>query len=342
MPLKDDYLRDPRQFLWKWVVRMPGGMGDGGATPMRGGDFMPTRKVIDPQQDLEATIRIGYDIAAAPVQVAWHEVRPGELKLVVQGTPNAANYAGHIPGTEWFDAYILPWNQGCSARMQLPAVTTTRCFFTAEMNGCCFSVGGQPNSPVTAHFNVGDIASPALREKEWQTMLTRTAQGQPMQNQMTVLRKWDVTAPTQSPRGFNNLRFGTAGPYQASATEQTHAAETFGRDLAALNLKIRTNSPPPLMDLKVSTMGIRDTTGNWSFFYQRNLFVQSPNVVPKLGKTGGVVKFFGQDNRVDQRVERYIPIGGSQYLILWPNGPGRMIVPPVQDDDGPDMAGLFG
>jgi hypothetical protein len=316
---------------------MPGGSGDGGGTPARGGDFMPTWVLVDPDRDYRARLNVGYQITANPVTVAWHEVRQGELKLIVQGSNLAGTLT--IPANEWFQAYLLPWNQGCSARMQLPVATgACRAFFTAEMNGCCFMVSGQHRQPVVTHFNVGDIRDPAAREKAWQTMMARSAKGQ-QTDSMAVLRKWDVAPVPQQAKGFGGLQFQSA-QYQSSNTESTQAIADFERYLEHQNKKL-VGGGAPILDIRVSTFGVGDAgTGNWQFVYQRNLFAKGPQVKTKLGKTGGLKKFFGRDRRQVESVEKYIRIGGSQYVVLWPAGTGRLNIPPAPND-GDIFAGLF-
>lgn len=334
MSLKQEYLSQTDQFLNRYAARMPGSGGDGGATPARGGDFLPVQGV-DHMGDAK-TFMAGYDIAPKPVEVAWHQVHPAEVKLLVRGTPTAAQYPG-VPDDEWFEAYVLPWNQGCSARLKIPRATGVNAFFTAEMNGCCFVVGGSETDPWTAHFNVGDVSNAVNREAKWKSMLGETMKGARFTN-IAALRKWDTPGAVAAPGRLDRL--GASAPrYQATATEQTDAATAVEREFTAANKK--NVGAAPITDLKVATMGLRDpATGRWRFFYQRSVFTQVASVKKKLGRAGGLIKLLNLDKRRAESVNRYMLIDGSQNVALWPNGPGRVNVPVVDDNDL-DLGGFF-
>ncbi len=335
MPLKDDYFRDPPAFLRRYATRMPGSGHDGGATPPRAGDFMPIQGVDHMGQP--KTFKTGYDIGADPVTVAWHVPNTGvnEVKLLIRGAPMNAGGQDQVPSDAWFEAYFLPWNQGCAARLKIPSATRVNAFFTAEMNGCCFVVGGSEQGPWTAHLNVAD---PAAREAKWRQMTGDTMKGARFTNTV-ALRKW--APPAVGAGKLGRLAGGTPGYQKTDAEVQTGETQ-LGATLTAQNKKITGGAP--IFDLKVSTMGVRDpTTGRWSFFYQRNLYVQARGVKKRLGRFGGLKKFFHLDNRgAGETLDRYLSIAGSEYRPLWPTGPGRLVLPaaPPHDDDL-DLAGVF-
>jgi hypothetical protein len=337
--LKNEYFSATKTFLEHYATRMPGSGGDGGAIPGRGGDFLPTS--MDVGEAAPRTFKVGYNIKPEPRIVAWHLVHPAEVRLLVKGTHAASQYTG-IADDEWFEAYFLPWNQGCTARLKIPRATSVNAFFTAEMNGCSFVVGGTEFEPWTAHVNVGDIRNNAQREQRWQEMVKATATGARFTN-MAALRKWGV--PTGAPGGpappsrFTSVA-QNAPVYEPSAAEDSTAVAAMKDELKGVNKKI--TGAAPITDLKVSLMGLRDGSGRWSFFYQRNLFVQAIDVKRRLGRAGGLIKLLGMDKRKTESLSRYMLIKGSEYVSFWPDGSGRVVVPATGPADSDlDLGGLF-
>lgn len=351
MPLSTDFLNNPQTFCQHHAIQMPGTTMEDATLPTIGrahgawtneGNFyaVPTPLV----GGAVVNCNMGYDKAAVAVNVCWIALPNNEIRLFVQGSADQTNWANAHPGAfnDWFQAYFLPWGGGKIARMVLPAqgpavANPVRAFFTAEMNGCSFVVGGSKSSPVVAHYNVANPNNNLTqnqKDQEQNAMVKATLNpggGVPnVANKRVAALRW--VAPTYA--GDNTTGAAIASnqvtPYEALGTEVNSLRNNIATQLAAANRKFDPNvaNATGLMEnIRVAMMGVLDpATRHWTFFYQRN-FASRVDYKDKLGKRGGLIKFLGRDTRATQVQMRRDLIAGWEYTELWPNGPGVARMP---------------
>lgn len=328
MPLSTGFLADPRAFCQKWVIKMPGDQQQGAGLQNANAAFLPEFAA----KQMGHKLYVGYNIAAAPVDVCWHEYEPGHLQLVVRNSQQHLLMTGPAL-TDWFEAFVLPWGIGKAARMELPdqtaAANKVRAFFTAEMNGCAFLAVGNPVSPVVAHMNVNAqtfLTQPA-KDAELDRMVTSTlklARGGPnVGNTTGAVLHWkqpaNIAAPTLGPRLARRGTTYADGGNEIANFDQQLAANTAAEDRKYYNV--------PTTDIRLSTMGVMDPgTNRWQFFYQRN-FCTSYATIKKLGPILGAAKNLVGDWRAPRRAVYYEHIPGTEYLLIWPVGAGIVDIP---------------
>jgi hypothetical protein len=328
MPLSADFFADPRAFCQLWVIRMPGDQAGGVGIQNLHATFLNDSRA----KQQGATMNVGYNIAAAPTDVCWHEYFPGRLELVVRNS--AQHNLMTAPLNDWFEAFLLPWGAGKVTRMELPnqpaaAPNKVRAFFTAEMNGCAFLVAGNSKSPVVAHLNVNamNFATAQAKEAELDRMVTsavKLSRGGPNIGGKTgAVLHWkpSTTNPAAPTLGTTLARRG--GTYGDSGAEITSFDQVLTADTAAQERKFYT---APTTDIRIATMGVMNPTDSrWQFFYQRN-YCTNFSTVKKIGNLGVVKDVFG-DWRTPRRENYYARLTGSEYILIWPVGAGVVPIP---------------
>jgi len=278
---------------------------------------------------------VGYNIAAAAVNVAWHEYATGHLEIVVQNSVRHNDLVIRgVVFNDWFSAYVLPWGIGKVARMEIPnqsaiaAANKVRAFFTAEMNGCAFLAAGDSRAPVLAHLNVNAITfnTQAGKETELERMVTsalKTTRGGPnIANKTGAVVHWKQ--PATAAAATTGVRLAKrGGVYADGGNEIANFDLALTQKVAAEGRKFYY---PPTTDIRLATMGVMDAGNNrWQFFYQRN-FCTTFATVKKIGAMG-VVKNIVGDWRNPRRENYYARIVGNEYILVWPIGAGIVNIP---------------
>ncbi|HZD04767.1 MAG TPA: hypothetical protein VE173_07610, partial [Longimicrobiales bacterium] len=241
------------------------------------------------------------------------------------------------------------WGRGKVGRMEIPnqagVANPVRAFFTAEMNGCTFLVGGDPMSPVVSHFNVNNPeVGPGLTQQQkddvmasMATAVLRAKRGGPNIGGQTgtVLRWVDPAVAGGHTMGEQLSKSGVR--YQRTAAEDAAAETQIRTQLAAQRHKLTPfvagGGDQPIFDTRIATMGVMDAANHrWQFFYQRTLYVSYYHI-RRLGRWGGLIKVLGRDHRQREAVQTYLHIPGSEYNDLWPVGHGIMNIPAHGDPD---------
>jgi hypothetical protein len=331
MPLSTDFLTDPRTFCQTWVIKMPGDQAGGVGLQNEHATFLPEFTA----KQMGHKFHVGYNIAAAGVEVCWHQYAQGCLELVVRNSQYHLLLNGP-PLTDWFRAYVLPWGIGKVARMELPDQTAVaggnkvRAFFTAEMNGCAFLAAGNPISPVVAHLNVNAITftTQPAKDAELDRMVTsalKLTRGGPNIGGLTggVLH-WKQPANAAAPAPTLGTRLARGGGvYADTGAEAANFNQNITANTAAQGRKFYN---APTTDIRLATMGVMNPGDNrWQFFYQRN-FCTSFATIKKIGALGVVKNVFG-DWRAPLHENYYARIPGNEYILIWPIGAGIVNVP---------------
>ena len=347
MPLSTDFLNNPQNFCQHHAIRMAGSTNEAAKLPdptfalgawNNAGSYYPVAA------GGAGNVNLGYDVAANAVNVCWIDVGDNQVRLFIQGSNDQLVAAGN--GTvfaDWFPAYFLPWGAGKIGRMRLPAQPAAtvpvpvRAFFTAEMNGCSFVVGGSKKSPVVAHYNVANPTGALTQNQKDQTQIAMVKATLTPGGVVPNVGGKRVNALRWVPNTYNadattgaTIANNPMTPYDALGAEVTTVENNVRTGLLAHNQKPVPGPANPngiISNIRVAMMGVLDPgTRDWRFFYQRNFYTQT-NYKDKLGWTGGMQKKLGMDHRQVQTQVKHLLINGWEYTELWPNGPGVMRMP---------------
>jgi hypothetical protein len=274
--LNDDFMADPAAFLRANTIKLPGTLNDGGALSDTDANLPVTAteaarsapvQYWGPPMVAAAWVRdeygyaslllknsMSYKLAAwksgtAPQSGAFDGLKAA-LYLEAQGKGLAGGAAKRyvhehpqykhmkVDAGDWFSMYFLPW---CSGRVIYMDIGNGANYFaTAAMNGCSFTVSGNPIAPRVAHLNStvgglpGDQASIIAR---YGTRHAHFAAGQ----NVKVLAKYSPNAAIRH------------------KTYQLQPGETAALPVVA-------GAP---VDIRVYLIGVRSAVTGWRFFYQR-------------------------------------------------------------------------
>lgn len=182
--------------------------------------------------------------------------------------------------TDYIACWFLPWASNHVTKMTIPpkvppkpgsgpvaAATDPDIFFTAAINGCSVMVTGDPRTPTIAHGGTTDNRSNLSHEDAF-------AGGNAKLHWTTLFRQ------NQQGSGNNGPIYGIhKGDYVNTAQSGTTRAATmysdYFKNTPSNNMRVETVLP------KGAVFGLRDGTGNWSFYLQKSVSITFTKLVKK-------------------------------------------------------------
>jgi hypothetical protein len=301
------FFDDPKNFFERYSINLPGNpeeAGKIGQLELMRATFKPVERAKDAETATFAGTSANQsfhkfqqqpnsvNVSALAHNAAW-KVDEAEKRatLIVRKAAASVKYTeSDMAGMEWFLCLMLPWVENRVTAMKLRKETRADAFFTGQMNGCSFVVTGDPAEPFVSHINCNNADE---YEDKYRDILRHS--GEDTRNAKRIGREH----------------------YKLDASGVAAHEHSINERLAVQNRKL---ASPIITDTLCFVMG-RLVKGLWEFFYQR-VITQSYAHKERLGKTGGLVKFVGRDNREVQNTTVYRSI--SAYNKLWPDGSGRL------------------
>jgi hypothetical protein len=271
------------------------------------------RDVVDADPNVQDFLVVGGE---GRVRTAWLKTVKRTCMVTV------GPYDPSADDEDQFPIYYLPWEENRivrtklkrSRRVQLAA--EPRVFFTANLNGCMVSVEGPADEPTVYHANVIDYkgspgADPTIDEEKAKRRIGKKVQAMlsgyhAMSGQHDNRRKTYV-----EPGHITQYRYQVLLGRPSGQLQEERARQVLEEDDLALTKKA-IGSVVTTPQSRGAVFGVRDASGKWAFYFQRQLLVRYSRVD-------------GINHDGSQRLTRlYEDWSTLRCEKFWPAGPGVM------------------
>lgn len=185
-------------------------------------------------------------------------------------------YPGPQPGSQ--QLYFLPWRQNASTSLRIPNGPGPGIFMTSMLSGCTVQVYGPANNPSICHANAASTYADAYsRNAKWAESFAPEQQHEFAETRANTIAtgKIDTMLPDAGAAQCRTVRKSDyAGKLDSAnlARFQRQYVARLKQSEAMTDFEVLKIGMKPKTGAFV--FGLRDTTGNWEFFYQSAVEVE--------------------------------------------------------------------